>query len=83
MAYSPEIVQAAKRLYLRHYTPEEIQAELNMPNSRIIYHWADKFSWRDMLREEEVDEAIARRIVMLTDVFDKRARHVNWKTCKA
>lgn len=76
MAYSPEIVQAAKRLYLRHYTPEEIQAELNMPNSRIIYHWADKFSWRDMLREEEVDEAIARRIVMLTDVFDKTGNQI-------
>ena len=76
MAYSPEIREAAKRLYLRWSTPEEIQSELNLPNARIIYHWAEKYSWRDMLREEEVDEAIARRIVFLTDVFDKTGNQI-------
>lgn len=76
MAYSPEIREAAKRLYLRHSTPDEIQAELNLPNSRIVYHWAEKYSWRDMLREEEVDQAIARRIVFLTDIFDKTGNQI-------
>ncbi len=71
MAYSPEIKEAAKRLYLRRWTPDEIRDELNLPNSRVVYYWADKYSWRDMLREEEVDEAIARRIVTLMDVQDK------------
>ncbi|MEZ9198569.1 terminase large subunit domain-containing protein [Shewanella sp. 10N.286.54.B9] len=71
MAYSPEIREAAKRLYLKRWTPDEIRNELNLPNTRVIYFWADKYSWRDMLREEEVDEAIARRIVMLTDIADK------------
>ncbi|HIF9333361.1 TPA: terminase large subunit domain-containing protein [Photobacterium damselae] len=71
MAYSPEIREAAKRLYLRRWTPDEIREELDLPNNRVIYYWADKFSWRDLLREEEVDEAIARRIVMLTDLLEK------------
>ncbi|WP_434357389.1 terminase family protein [Parasalinivibrio latis] len=71
MAYSPELREAAKRLYLRRYTPEEIRAELDMPNARIIYHWADKYGWRDLLREEEVDDAIARRIVLLADQPEK------------
>lgn len=71
MAYSPEIREAAKRLYLRRWTPDEIRDELGLPNTRVIYYWADKYSWRDMLREEEVDDAIARRIVMLTDLQEK------------
>lgn len=76
MAYSPEIRDAAKRLYLRHWTPDEIRNELSLPNTRVIYYWADKYSWRDMLREEDVDEAIARRIVMLTDVSDKTGNQI-------
>lgn len=76
MAYSPEIREAAKRLYLRHWTPDEIRTELDLPNTRVIYYWADKYNWRDLLREEEVDEAIARRIVMLTDVSDKTGNQI-------
>ena len=76
MAYSPEIREAAKRLYLRRHTPDEIRDELRLPNNRIIYFWAEKYSWRDMLREEEVDEAIARRIVLLTDIADKSGMQI-------
>ena len=76
MAYSPEIREAAKRLYLRHWTPDEIRSELSLPNNRIIYYWADKHNWRDLLREEDVDEAIARRIVMLTDISDKSGNQI-------
>ncbi len=76
MAYSPEIREAAKRLYLRRWTPDEIRCELELPNARVIYYWADKYSWRDLLREEEVDEAIARRIVMLTDIPEKSPNQI-------
>ncbi|NQZ24479.1 MAG: terminase [Colwellia sp.] len=76
MAYSPEIREAAKRLYLRHWTPDEIRNELTLPNNRIIYYWADKHNWRDLLREEDVDEAIARRIVMLTEISDKSGNQI-------
>ncbi|MDK2597912.1 terminase large subunit domain-containing protein [Pseudoalteromonas obscura] len=76
MAYSPEIREAAKRLYLRHCTPQEIRLELDLPNTRVVYYWADKYNWRDLLREEEVDEAIARRIVTLADISDKTGNQI-------
>ena len=44
MAYSPEIREAAKRLYLRHYTPSEIRSELDLPNDRVVYYWADGYA---------------------------------------
>ncbi|MFC4654364.1 terminase large subunit domain-containing protein [Rheinheimera marina] len=76
MAYSPELREAAKRLYLKRWTPDEIRDDLALPNARIIYHWADKYGWRDLLREEEIDEAIARRIVLLTDIPDKSQNQI-------
>nr|WP_320126307.1 terminase family protein [uncultured Shewanella sp.] len=76
MAYSPEIREAAKRLYLKRWTPDEIRLDLDLPNTRIIYFWAAKYGWSDLLREEEVDEAIARRIVLLTDIADKSGNQI-------
>ncbi|MCR9440898.1 terminase family protein [Vibrio alginolyticus] len=70
MAYSPEIRQAARALYLKAWTPREIATELNLNNERIIYYWADKFGWRDMLREQTIDEAIANRIQTLLELVD-------------
>ena len=67
MAYSQEIIGAAKSLYLKRWTPIEIQTELGLPNARIIYYWADKHSWSDLLNTESVEEAISRRIVQLTE----------------
>lgn len=71
MAYSIETQEAAKRLYLKLLTPKEIAAELRLNSSRIIYHWADKHGWRDMLREEQADEAIARRYALLVGLPEK------------
>ena len=74
---------------MRHHTPDEIRAELGLPNNRVIYYWADKHNWRDMLREEDVDEAIARRIVNADRSKrqnrqpNKRARHADRKACEA
>ncbi|MCL1123538.1 terminase large subunit domain-containing protein [Shewanella surugensis] len=76
MAYSPEIREAAKRLYLRRHTPDEIRDELKLPNNRVIYYWADKYAWRDLLREEEVDDAIARRVVLLVDIQEKSGMQI-------
>ncbi len=70
MAYSPELRQAARALYLKAWTPREIATELNLNNERIIYYWADKFGWRDMLREQTIDEAIANRIQTLLELED-------------
>ncbi|MBO0197762.1 terminase family protein [Vibrio sp. 1403] len=67
MAYSPEIRHAARALYLKAWTPQEIADELGINSNRIIYYWADKYGWRDMLREQTIDESMARRIEVLME----------------
>lgn len=64
--YSEELRGVARALYLRRYTPKEIASELNLPNARIIYYWAEKEGWADMLSHESTEDAIERRIQLLT-----------------
>ncbi|HBR4053223.1 terminase, ATPase subunit [Klebsiella variicola] len=64
--YSDELRGVARSLYLRRHTPKEIAADLNLPNARIVYYWAEKFSWADMLTHESTEDAIERRIQLLT-----------------
>ena len=70
MAYSPEVKQAARALYLKAWTPKEVSKELNLSNERIIYYWADRYGWRDMLREHTVDEAISTRIQAILEMSE-------------
>ncbi|ENL4097528.1 terminase, partial [Providencia rettgeri] len=65
--YTDAKIQVAKSLYLRRYTPAEIAEELSLPNRRIVYYWAEKWNWADMLSHESVIEAINRRIVLLSE----------------
>ncbi|WP_445375873.1 terminase large subunit domain-containing protein [Photorhabdus tasmaniensis] len=69
--HSDELINVARSLYLRRYTPAEIARELNLPNRRIIYYWAEKWHWADMLNHESVIEAINRRIAMLSERNNK------------
>ncbi len=69
--YSDELISVARSLYLRRYTPAEIAHELNLPNRRIIYYWAEKWHWADMLNHERVIEAINRRIAVLSERNNK------------
>ncbi|NHB96687.1 terminase large subunit domain-containing protein [Photorhabdus stackebrandtii] len=69
--YSDELISVARSLYLRRYTPAEIAHELNLPNRRIIYYWAEKWHWADMLSHESVVEAINRRIAVLSERNNK------------
>ncbi|MBD2810024.1 terminase [Xenorhabdus sp. Vera] len=71
--YSDELIKVAKSLYLRRYTPAEIAEELNLPNRRIIYYWAEKWCWADMLSHESVIEAVNRRIALLSERNNKNA----------
>ncbi len=68
MAYSPEIKQAARALYLKAWTCKEIAQELKLGNERIVYYWADRHGWRDMLREHTIDEAISTRVQALLEI---------------
>lgn len=65
--YSEELRGVARALYLRRYTPKEIASELNLPNARIIYYWAEKEGWANMLSHESTEDAIERRIQLLTN----------------
>ena len=60
MQYAPELKEAAKRLYLRRCKPREIQAQLSLPNIRIIYYWIRQGEWDDMLSDEEPLTAVGR-----------------------
>ncbi|MGF1717803.1 terminase family protein [Photobacterium chitinilyticum] len=71
MAYTKEIRDAAKSLYMRTWTPKEIAAELKLNSDRIIYYWADKYGWRDSLRENSVEESITRRVETLLELPEK------------
>jgi uncharacterized protein YjcR len=63
--YSEELKGVARALYLRRSTPKEIAADLNLPNVRIIYYWAEKYHWADLLSHESTEEAIERRYQLL------------------
>lgn len=68
MAYTPEVRQAARSLYLKSWTPKDIATELKLSNERIVYYWADKYGWRDMLREYTVEDAITHQILALLEI---------------
>ncbi|WP_095155747.1 terminase large subunit domain-containing protein [Pseudomonas sp. Irchel 3E13] len=67
MNYSIEVKEAAKRLYLRRASVKEIQAQLKLPNVRIIYHWIRTYSWDEMLTDEEPLTAVSRRITLILE----------------
>ncbi|WP_232109500.1 terminase large subunit domain-containing protein [Pseudomonas juntendi] len=67
MTYSIEVKEAAKRLYLRRASVKEIQAQLKLPNVRIIYYWIRTGNWDEMLTDEEPLTAISRRITLICE----------------
>lgn len=69
--YSEELKGVARALYLRRATPKEIAADLNLPNARIIYYWAEKYLWADLLSHESTEEAIERRYQLLAGRNEK------------
>ncbi|ELP9263230.1 terminase family protein, partial [Salmonella enterica] len=64
--YSEELKGVARALYLKRYTPQEIANELNLPNRRIVYYWAEKYCWAELLSHESTEDALNRRIQSLT-----------------
>lgn len=70
MYYSTEVKEAAKRLFLRRCKAKEIQAQLGLPNVRIVYYWIRQGGWEDMLTDEEPLTAVSRRITLLLEKPD-------------
>ena len=69
--YSEEFKGIVCALYLRRYTPKEIASELNLSNARIVYYWAEKYKWADLLSFESTEEAIERRYQLLASRDNK------------
>lgn len=67
MPYPIEVKEAAKRLYLRRCRPKEIQAQLKLPNIRIVYYWIAKGAWDELLTDEEPLTAVSRRITLILE----------------
>lgn len=65
MAYTEEIRNAAKGLYLKRWLPREIAQELGLNSARVVYQWVEKYSWDALLSDEQLEDAIARRVQLL------------------
>ncbi len=71
MAYNEEIQRAARRLYLKRWTPREIKDELGLGSVRVVYRWAERGDWANLLSEEALEDAITRRYQVLAAKKDK------------
>jgi len=69
--YSDEIKVAAKMMWLRKCSAKEIAQELNLNSARVVYQWAEKGHWDDMLQHETVEQATARRMIVLVEKPNK------------
>ncbi|MBL4761379.1 MAG: terminase family protein [Gammaproteobacteria bacterium] len=69
--YPPEIIESAKLLYLKKWSPNEIQKQLGLNNARVVYQWAQKGAWTQLLQHETVEQAITRRLIALAEKDNK------------
>lgn len=69
--YPEEVKTAAKLMYIRRVPVREIRETLNINSDRVIYQWAQKGHWDDMLQHETVEEATCRRLITLVEKPDK------------
>ncbi|WP_427192609.1 terminase large subunit domain-containing protein [Serratia marcescens] len=69
--YPEELISVARSLYLKRWSAQEIAAELKLNSTRVVYYWADKFGWRSLLSEEDLESVINRRATVLVDKPNK------------
>ncbi|EEP9439761.1 terminase [Salmonella enterica subsp. enterica serovar Reading] len=65
MAYSQEVIDKARALYLQRNTPREIRDRLKLASVRVVYYWATKFEWYTALERDGVEDVIAERVSLL------------------
>ena len=71
--YPDELIALARGFYLKRWTAQEIAAELNLNSVRVVYYWADKYGWRSLLSEEDLESVINRRAAVLVGKANKNA----------
>src|SRR5690554_6362140 len=69
--YSDEIKNAAKIMYIRRHPVRVIKEELGINSERVIYQWASKGEWDNMLHHETVEEATSRKLITLIEKSPK------------
>ena len=63
--YPDEVRDAARGMYLKKYSIAEIGEALGVPG-RTLYSWADRGQWDKLLAHETKEEALTRRLVILS-----------------
>lgn len=74
--YSDEIKDAARALYLKGFTPQDIAREIAIP-VRTVYHWSEKGNWPAQMPVVTVEESLARRINQLGGRENKTALEID------
>lgn len=69
--YPDEVKTAAKMMWLRRMSAREIAAQLNLNSMRVVYQWAEKGRWEEMLQHETVEQATARQLIVLVEKPNK------------
>lgn len=64
--YSDEIKDSCKRAYIRRAKVVDISREFKVPR-RTLYSWIEKGNWDDLIKTDEVLEALERKIVTILD----------------
>jgi len=70
-AYPQEVKDAAKMMFLRQVPVRDIKERLNLNSTRVVYQWAEKNHWDEMLQHETVEQATARRMIYLVEKQQK------------
>ncbi len=82
--YATEVIDTAKKLYLRQIPIKAIQEQLGINSTRVIYQWAKKGGWDALLppdtetgnrlKDDAVAEATAQQMLALLEKPDKTAQ---------
>lgn len=69
--YPDEIKESAKLFYIQKWSAKEIADKLQLNSARVVYQWAEKGNWESLLQHETVEQAISRRLVLLSEKDNK------------
>lgn len=58
-------------MWIRRMPPKDIAAELSLNSVRVLYQWADKGLWNDMLQHESVEQSASRKLIQLIEKTNK------------
>lgn len=72
----PEIIFAARSMYLRHCVVSEIASKFDV-SERTIYNWRDRYGWDDLLQGETIEEALSRRLIHLAEAENKTDKQLD------